>query len=153
MEIPVAILEVSGMVKIIAKAGKDSSNVFQSIRASPSIIKQPTMISTGAVIAGTSAIAPIIGVKNMDKANNPATTNDVNPVLPPAVTPDVDSTYAVDGLVPNNDPTVVAVASANNAAFARGNCPFFIKPACSATPIIVPVVSNIVTNKNAKTTV
>src|SRR5699024_3644707 len=95
MEIPVAILEVSGMVKIIAKAGKDSSNVFQSIRASPSIIKQPTMISTGAVIAGTSAIAPTIGVKKIDNANRPATTMEVKPVRPPAVTPEVDSTLAL----------------------------------------------------------
>src|SRR5690625_3747595 len=146
-------LDVNGIVKIIAKAGKASSNVFQSIFAKPSIIKQPTIIKTGAVIAGNPAIAWIIGEKKIDNANNAATTMDVKPVLPPAATPDVDSTYAVEGLVPNIDPTVVAVASANNADFALGKLPFFIKPACSATPIIVPVVSKIVTNKNANTTV
>src|SRR5690625_6137419 len=146
-------LDGNGIVKIIAKAGKASSNVFQSIFAKPSIIKQPTIIKTGAVIAGNPAIAWIIGEKKIDNANNAATTMDVKPVLPPAATPDVDSTYAVEGLVPNIDPTVVAVASANNADFALGKLPFFIKPACSATPIIVPVVSKIVTNKNANTTV
>ena len=52
IEIPVAILEVSGIVKRIAKAGKASSKVFQSTRARPSIIKQPTIINTGAVMAG-----------------------------------------------------------------------------------------------------
>src|SRR5699024_9061559 len=130
-----------------------SSKVFQSILDSPSIIKHPTMINTGAVIAGKSAIIFITGEKKIAIANSPATTTEVNPVLPPAETPDVDSTYAVAGLVPNIDPTVVAVASANKADFALGNFPSFIKPACSATPIIVPVVSNIVTNKKANTTV
>src|SRR5699024_10888814 len=103
--------------------------------------------------AGTSAITLITGGKNMDRINSPSTTMDVSPVLPPAVTPDVDSTYAVDGLVPNMDPTVVAVASANNADFALGSFPSFIKLACSATPISVPVVSKIVTNRKANTTV
>src|SRR5699024_1712041 len=149
MAIPVAMLDVSGIVNRIANAGKASSKVFQSILANPSIMKEPTIINTGAVIAGTSAITLITGVKNMDRINSPATTMDVSPVLPPAVTPDVDSTYAVDGLVPNMDPTVVAVASANNADFALGSFPSFIKLACSATPISVPVVSKIVTNRKA----
>src|SRR5690625_2265630 len=116
-------------------------------------MKQPTIIKIGAVIAGKSAIAWTTGKKNIDKPNNIATTTEVNPVLPPAATPEVDSTYAVAGLVPNIEPTVVAVASANKAGFTRGNLPFFINPPCSATPIIVPVVSKIVTSKNANTTV
>src|SRR5699024_6576637 len=135
IEILVAILDVSGIVNKIANAGNASSNVFQSILANPSIINEPTIIRTGAVIASISAITEIISEKNIDRSNTPATTNEVKPVLPPAVTPDVDSTYAVDGLVPNMEPTVVAVASAINAAFARGNLPSFIKFACSATPI------------------
>src|SRR5690625_648275 len=92
IDITVAILEVRCIVNMIAKAGKASSNVFQSIRANPSIIKQLTIINTGAVMAGTSAITLIIGEKKMEIANKPATTIAVNPVLPPAATPDVDST-------------------------------------------------------------
>src|SRR5699024_4305336 len=153
MAIPVAILAVSGMAKRIANAGKASSNVFQSILANPSIMKQPTIIRTGAVMAGISAMTFMIGVKKIDKMNRPATTNAVNPVRPPAATPEVDSTYAVEGLVPNMEPTVVAVASDSKADFARGNLPSFMKCACSATPISVPVVSKIVTSKNANTTV
>src|SRR5690625_7461402 len=116
-------------------------------------MKQPTIIKIGAVIAGKSAIAWTTGKKNIDKPNNVCSSDLVNPVLPPAATPEVDSTYAVAGLVPNIEPTVVAVASANKAGFTRGNLPFFINPPCSATPIIVPVVSKIVTSKNANTTV
>src|SRR5690625_10124 len=110
-------------------------------------------MSAGAVIADTEAIAATIGLKNKVIKNKIATTTVVRPVLPPTATPDVDSTYALDGVEPNVAPTVVATASAVNAAFARGKLPSFIKLACSATPIIVPVVSNIVTSKNAKTTV
>src|SRR5699024_12524410 len=92
LEIQVYILDVKGIVRIIAKAGNASSKVLQSMRDSPSIMKLPTIISTGAVIAGTFAIALIIGVKKMESANKPATTIEVNPVLPPAATPEVDST-------------------------------------------------------------
>lgn len=49
--IPVDILEVSGIVKMIANAGNASSKIFQFTLASPSIMKHPTMIKTGAVIA------------------------------------------------------------------------------------------------------
>lgn len=54
-EIPVAILDVNGMVRITAKAGKASSNDFQSILDNPSIMKHPTIINTGDVIAGMFA--------------------------------------------------------------------------------------------------
>src|SRR5690625_1125967 len=104
-------------------------------------------------MADKDDIAATIGLKSKVIKNNIATTTVVNPVLPPTATPDVDSTYALEGVEPNDAPTVVATASAVNAAFARGNVPSFIKFACSATPIIVPVVSNIVTSKNANTTV
>src|SRR5690625_2462083 len=104
---PVKIIEESGIDSIIAKAGNASSKVLQSMSANPSIIKQPTIINTGAVIAGTSAITLIMGEKKIESANRPATTIAVSPVLPPAATPEVDSTYAVEGLVPNIDPTVV----------------------------------------------
>ena len=50
--------------------------------------------------------------------------------------------------MPNKAPNVLATASARRALLTLGNWPFFIKPACSAMPIIVPVVSNNVTRKN-----
>ncbi len=153
MAIPVAILDVKGILKIMTKAGKASSKVFQSIRASPSIIKHPTIIKTGAVIAGNEEIAEITGEKNIEIKNKTATTRAVNPVLPPAAVPVVDSMYAVEGLVPNTEPIVVASASAIRACFALGSFPSCNKSACSATPIIVPVVSKIVTKRKAKTIV
>src|SRR5699024_5604782 len=123
------------------------SNSFQFTLAKPAIIKLPTMINAGAVIADNEEIAATIGEKNNVMINKIATTNVVSPVLPPTATPEDDSTYALDGVEPNVAPTVVATASAVNAAFAFGSFPSFIKFACSATPIIVPVVSNIVTSK------
>jgi len=49
-------------------------------------------------------------------------------------------------------PAVIPTASANSADRIRGNVPFFINLACSATPIIVPAVSNRVTSRKAKMT-
>lgn len=89
--IPVAILDVKGMASIVMNVGKASSNDFQSILAKPCIMNDPTIISTGDVIAGTLATTLIIGVKNMDIANSIATTTAVKPVRPPAATPEVDS--------------------------------------------------------------
>src|SRR5699024_8096286 len=94
-----------------------------------------------------------MGEKNKVIKNSPATTRDVKPDLPPTATPEVDSTYALDVVAPTVAPTVVATASAVSAALALGSFPSFIKLACSATPIIVPVVSKMVTSKNANTTV
>lgn len=126
--IPVDMLEVRGIVKIIANAGNASSNIFQLTLAKPSIIKQPTIIKTGAVIAETEEMAEINGEKKIDAANKIATTVAVKPVRPPAATPVLDSTYAVEGLVPNKEPIVVAIASPKNAFFARGIFPSFVKP-------------------------
>src|SRR5699024_8688830 len=95
----------------------------------------------------------MIGEKNRVTKKSPATTSVVSPERPPTATPDVDSTYALDGVDTKVAPTVVATASAVNAAFALVSLPSFINPSCSATPIIVPVVSKIVTSKNAKKTV
>src|SRR5690625_6033834 len=98
-------------------------------------MKQPTIIKIGAVIAGKSAVAWTTGKKNIDKPNNIATTTEVNPVLPPAATPEDDSTYAVAGLVSNIEPTVIAVASANKAGFTSGYLPVYINLPFSATPL------------------
>src|SRR5699024_7123093 len=95
----------------------------------------------------------MIGEKNRVTKKSPATTSVVSPERPPTATPDVDSTYALDGVDPKVAPAVVVTASAVKAVFAVGSLPSFINPACSATPIIVPVVSKIVTSKNAKMTV
>ncbi|MNP84296.1 hypothetical protein D3C76_1835480 [compost metagenome] len=54
-------------------------------------MKQPTIISAGAVIAGSEEIAPTSGDINMDSASKTATTSEVNPVRPPAAAPVVDS--------------------------------------------------------------
>src|SRR5690625_4611285 len=139
---PVAILDVNGMAIIVIKAGNASSNDFQSTLAKPCIMKDPTIMSTGEVIAGIPATVLIMGVKKIDKAKSAETTSVVSPVRPPAATPETDSIYAVDGLVPNTDPTAVAIESARKAGLERSSFPSFINPPCSATPIIVPVVSN-----------
>lgn len=85
-------LDVRGMDNIMMKAGKASSNEPQLTLASPSIMKHPTMIKTGAVIAGSPDTAPTIGEKNIDNRNRAATTSVVSPVRPPAATPEEDST-------------------------------------------------------------
>lgn len=80
------------------------------------------------------------------------TVSVVSPVRPPVATPAEDSTYALVGVVPKTEPTVVAIASPNNACLALGSDSPFIKPAFLATPIIVPVVSKIVINRNERMT-
>src|SRR5690554_2607830 len=103
-------------------------------------------------MADKDETAAINGEKKSSRRKSPATTRDVSPVRPAAATPDEDSIWAVVGVVPREAPTTVATASAVSAGFAFGIFPPYIKPACSATPIIVPVVSKIVTSKKAKTT-
>src|SRR5699024_389671 len=95
----------------------------------------------------------MIGEKNRVTKKSPATTSVVSPDRPPTATPDVDSTYALDGVVSKVATTFLATASSVKAAFELGSLPSFINPAYSPTPIIVTVVSKIVTTKNAKTTV
>src|SRR5699024_7563844 len=94
-----------------------------------------------------------MGEKNKVIKNSPATTRDVKPDLPPTATPEVDSTYALDGVEPKVAPTFVATVSPLSSVLTLGSFPSFIKLACSATPINVPVVSKMVTSKNANTTV
>lgn len=56
-EIPVEILEVSGIERMTRKAGNASSSSFQRMRDTEFIIKQPTMIKTGDVMDGKEEIA------------------------------------------------------------------------------------------------
>ena len=77
----------------------------------------------------------------------------VRPVLPPSVTPDALSTNVVVVVVPKTAPTVVATASARRAPLICGSFPFSSNiSALDDTPINVPIVSNISTNRNAKIT-
>ena len=130
--IPVEILEVIGIAKITRNAGNASSKLSHFIPFTAPIIKLPTIIKAGEVIAAAPDNEATNGPKSEEIINKIATVTDVKPVRPPAATPDDDSTNAVVGLVPNIEPAVVATESAKRAARARGNLPFFIKPACFA---------------------
>lgn len=90
--IPVAILDVSGIVKMIKNAGNDSSNDSHSISFTTPIIKLPTIINAGAVIADTPDNALTNGPKKAASINKIATVKVVSPERPPTATPDDDST-------------------------------------------------------------
>src|SRR5699024_3555734 len=93
------------------------------------------------------------GAKNKDKANIIAVDNAVNPVLPPTVTPDADSTNVVTVEVPKHAPATVPTASAIKAFPTLGNFPSSSNIFdFEATPAKVPTVSNISTNINVNTT-
>src|SRR3954462_9651356 len=96
-------------------AGKASSIVSHLIFFTELIIKLPTMMSAGEVIAATSESALTSGLKKEEMINRIATVNVVKPVRPPTATPEEDSTKAVVGLVPNIAPTVVATESESRA--------------------------------------
>lgn len=115
-------------------------------------MRKPTLINVGAVIAGILARTALMGENNKVNANRRQTITAVSPVLPPTATPELDSIYAEVGLVPNKAPVVVPTASAKRAPLERGNLFALSRPACSATPSIVPVVSNKVINTNVKIT-
>ena len=77
----------------------------------------------------------------------------VRPVRPPSVTPEALSTNVVTVDVPSTAPAVVATASAIRAPLILGSFPFSSNIfAFVETPINVPSVSKISTNKNANTT-
>ena len=85
-------LDVNGIIIITKKAGIASLNSCHLILANPPSMKLPTIINVGAVMAGTEEMTDTIGEKNNDKINIMLTTNAVKPVLPPAATPEEDST-------------------------------------------------------------
>lgn len=127
--IPLAMLDVNGIVTITKNAGKASSKSSQLMSEILLIIKHPTMIKLGAVIAATSDKEPIKGLKNAVIKNKIATVKAVRPVFPPAPTPAEDSTEAAVGLVPNTAPTVVPMESAKKALPGFSSFPFFNNPA------------------------
>ena len=114
-------------------------------------IKNPTMISAGAV--AKDGIAVKIGAKNIEIKNRNPETIAVNPVRPPAATPEDDSTNVVTVEVPRTAPAVVAIASDNKAGLIPGSFPFSSNIfAFVLTPTKVPRVSNRSTNKKENTT-
>jgi hypothetical protein len=117
------------MLNTVRKAGKASSNSLQLILAILPIIKLPTIIKAGAVMAAIPDTALTSGPKKADSKNKTATVTEVQPVRPPAATPEVDSIKAVVGLVPKIDPIIVAIESESRACLARGSLSPFINPA------------------------
>ena len=61
---PVAIDDVSGIVKMTRKAGNASSSSFQRMFVTAPIIMLPTMINAGDVIAAIPETALTSGLKN-----------------------------------------------------------------------------------------
>ena len=109
------------------------------------------MISAGAV--AKDGMDKNSGLRTIDNRNKNPVTIAVRPVLPPAATPDALSTNVVTVDVPSTAPEVVATASAINAPLIFGSFPSLSSiSALVATPISVPSVSKISTNKKANTT-
>ena len=91
------------------------------------------------------------GAKMIASKNKKPVTTDARPVLAPSDTPEELSTKVVVVDVPRIAPAEVAIASAKSAGLILSNFPFSSNiSALLATPIRVPIVSNISTNRNAK---
>ena len=106
------------------------------------------MISAGDV--AKDGIARKIGDRNRERPNKRAAVRLVSPVRPPSATPEALSTKVVVVEVPRTAPAAVPTASAMRAPLIFGSFPFSSSmSALEATPIRVPSVSNISTNRNA----
>ena len=124
-----------------------SSSNFKSTTASN--IRKPTKISAGAVAKDGMEVNN--GENKVARRNNKPVVSAVRPVRPPTATPAEDSTKVVVVEVPNNAPAEVATASDNSTGLMRGRRPFSSNIfAFVATPITVPKVSKMSTNRNAK---
>ena len=111
-------------------------------------IRKPTIIRAGAV--AKEGMAKKIGDKNSDNPTRTADTTAVSPVLPPSATPEALSTKVVVVEVPNTAPKAVPTASDRSAPLIFGSFPSSSSiSALEATPIKVPRVSNMSTNRNA----
>ena len=114
-------------------------------------IRNPTNTRAGAV--ANDGIAVNTGASSVDSKNSIPVVTAVRPVRPPAPTPDADSTNVVVVLVPRTAPAVVAIASERRAGRMPGSFPSLSSiSAFVATPISVPRVSKISTNRNEKIT-
>lgn len=108
-------LNAKGIITIVRKAGNASVMSSKLILTTEVIINSPTKINAGAVAeAGTIKNS---GARNSARKNITAVERDVNPVLPPAATPEALSTYDVTVLVPKTAPKAVPNASAKSAFF------------------------------------
>src|SRR5699024_251950 len=118
------------MAMMVMKAGTAISSRFHSISPMTETISTPTMMSAGAVTLAVTTLRS--GEKNNDKANRPATTTAVNPVLAPEATPAVDSTNAVVGEVPIMEAKTMEDESASSAGPTRFIRLSLIRPALVA---------------------
>ena len=138
----------NGIAMIAINAGIASVRSSKSILVTEVSIRNPTTIRAGAV--AKEGIARKIGERNRESANKTAETREVRPVRPPSATPEALSTNVVTVEVPHIAPTVVPTASERRAPLIFGSLPSLSSmSALEATPIRVPRVSNISTNKNA----
>ena len=148
MEIPSEMLYRNGIAMIAINAGMAYVRSLKSILVTDVSIRNPTMIRAGAV--ANDGMARKIGDRNRDSPKKIAATTDVRPVLPPSATPEALSTKVVTVEVPHIAPTVVPTASERRAPLMFGSLPSLSSiSALEATPISVPSVSNISTNRNA----
>ena len=144
-------LYINGIAITAIYAGIASVKSLKSTFRIAEIIKNPTTIRAGAV--AKDGMAKKIGERNRLSPKNAAAVTAVRPVLPPSATPEALSTNVVVVEVPNRAPTEVPMASDSRAPRILGSFPSLSSiSALEATPIRVPRVSNISTNRNANIT-
>src|SRR5699024_7535689 len=132
-------------------AGKASVISSKLISVTVDSMNSPTV--TRAADVAADGIIENIGKKNAAITKHPAVERAVRPVLPPSATPDELSTKVVTVDVPTRAPIVVPTASAIRALPTSGRLPFSSSIfAFVATPVSVPSVSKISTNKNENNT-
>ena len=126
---------------LVASANDAASVIASDVSA--------TKINAGAV--ANPGIAQKIGEKKIASRNKKPVTTEARPVLAPSATPEELSTNVVVVEVPRTAPALVAIASASSACLILGSLSFSSNIcALFATPIKVPNVSNISTNKKDK---
>ena len=139
-------LYMSGIASRHKYAGTDSVISVKSMLTTVETIKNPTKMSAGAV--AKFGMEQNSGERTMDTRNKNPVTTDARPVLAPSPTPEELSTKVVVVEVPSTAPAEVAIASANSAPLIFGSLPSLSNiSALFATPIRVPSVSNISTNR------
>src|SRR5699024_3473401 len=148
---PVATLDVKGIMIIVKKDGITISNLLQSILLICIAIIEPTIIRAGAVIS--VVITARMGEKNKAIAKQAAIITDVKPVLPPTAIPAEDSTLVAGVDVPSIDSVSLAIESSSIALPVFVMVLFFMNPGWLESTIKAPAVSKKATNKNVKITV
>ena len=136
---------------IVIKAGTATSNCFQFISAKLAAISTPTTTKAGVVTALVTT--SINGLKNNANKKQIPVTILANPVLAPTATPEVDSIYDVVVVVPNTEPTIVALKSQRITLFQLSVICYLSSILLAATATNVPAVSKKSMNKNVKITI